>query len=607
MSKLKRLTALILTLAMLLSSLPAALAVDVDADAAAEEAAVVAAETSAEEAAVVAAEASVEEAAAVEEETSVEEAAAVEEGTSAEEAAAVEAKASVEEGAVVEEEPSAEEETSGAEVAAVSEETTTNLDFQVYVNPLYEDVIDADDIDLEAMEANLEAALCSEDGADYLSHDEAVKVIRNYLANRTTSFTVYYYSSSAPDEYYSLDLVDDAMAHTGLSNQGDAILWDWSVCGCSQSWSTPSGNSAYYITLVYNVQYYTTTAQESWLKSKITSIVNSLGLEGKNDYEKIKAIYDYICENVDYDYDHLNDSSYTLQYTAYAALHDGASVCQGYAVLFYRMALEAGIDARVIAGETDGGSHGWNIVQLGSYYYNLDSTWDAGSYVYSYFLKCSDSFDSSHIRWSTYTTSAFQSEYPIADCDYGDGETLPDTPVLESISNVSNGVKITWSAVDGATSYYVYRKVSGSSSWSKVGPSTTTSYTSTGVTSGITYTFMVKAVNSFGVSGYDTTGKTICYLSVPAVTLSNVTGGVTITWTESAGATGGYYVYRRTESRSYTQIAKVASGTLTYTDKAASAGVRYYYMVRAYSNGYYSAYASQYITRLGTPTGIAVS
>lgn len=39
------------------------------------------------------------------------------------------------------------------------------------------------------------------------------------------------------------------------------------------------------------------------------------------------------------------------------------AVCQGYASLFYRLALDAGVDTRVISGEA-GGPHAWNIVKL---------------------------------------------------------------------------------------------------------------------------------------------------------------------------------------------------------------------------------------------------
>ncbi len=583
MTKLKRLVTLMLTLVTLLSTLPAtALATDADADVPAEETVAVEEETADDEVA------------SVEEETTTDEVATVEEETVAEEVA------SVEEETVVDEVAAVQEETADDEVAAVGEETNTGTDFSVHVNPLYEDVIDADDIDLEAAKANLETAVASAYEANYLSYDEAVKVIRSYLTARTTSFTIYFYSSSTPDDDYSVSLVDDAMAHTGLSTQGDALLWDYGSYSCSRSWSSSGG--AYYATLVYDIQYYTTAAQESWLKSKITSIVSSLDLAGKSDYEKIRAVYGYICDNVEYDDEH-------LQYTAYAALHDGAAVCQGYAVLFYRMALEAGIDARVIVGRStvNGELHAWNIAQLGSYYYNLDPTWDAGETedTYWYFLRASGwFFDTTHVRWGLYDNSSFHSQYPMASSDYV--YNLPLTPTLKSISNTTSGVTVTWEAVDGATSYKVYRKVSGSSSWSLVGTSTTTSYTSTGVESGKTYTFTVRAVNSSGTSGYSATGLTIRYLATPKITLSNTSSGVKVAWGSISGASS-YYVYRKTESGSYSKIATVASGTLNYTDTSASAGVRYYYAVRAYSGGYLSAYTSQYITRLTTPSGISVS
>ncbi|MCD8384466.1 MAG: fibronectin type III domain-containing protein, partial [Clostridiales bacterium] len=590
MSKLKRLVALMLTLVMLLSTLPAtALATDAEADVPAEETVAVEEETADDEVASVEEETAVDEVAAVQEETVVDEVAAVEEETAAEEVATI------------------EDETVTAEVAAVEEDSAED-NFFVRVNPLYEDVIDEDDIDLDSEKETVQEALCDSattTAASYQPYSSAVATMRSYLANRTTSFTIYYYSTSYPSQSFIFSMVDDAMAHTGTSYQGDAIMWDWGYMSGSYGYETSGGY--YYTTLSLSYTYYTTTSQESWVRTQISSIVSSLGLTGMTTYEKIKAIYDYICDNVVYDYAHLSNSSYTLQFTAYAALHNGTAVCQGYAVLFYRMALQAGIDARVVVGYAWGDAdapHAWNIVQIGSYYYNLDSTWDAGMSTYSYFLKCPANFDSEHVRDSDYTTSSFTSKYPMASSDYV--YRLPLTPTLKSISNTTSGVTITWNAVSGATSYQVWRKVSGSSSWSKVGTVTTTSYTSTGVESGTTYTFTVKAVNSYGTSGYNATGLTIRYLATPKITLSNTSSGVKVAWGAISGA-ASYYVYRRTESGSYSKIATVASGTLNYTDTSASAGVRYYYAVRAYSGGYLSAYTSQYITRLTTPSGISVS
>ncbi len=69
--------------------------------------------------------------------------------------------------------------------------------------------------------------------------------------------------------------------------------------------------------------------------------------EGKTDYEIIRDVYAYICEHVTYDNIHVNDASYKLAHTAYAALVNGTAVCQGYAVLLYRMLMEQGIDCRI--------------------------------------------------------------------------------------------------------------------------------------------------------------------------------------------------------------------------------------------------------------------
>ncbi len=139
---------------------------------------------------------------------------------------------------------------------------------------------------------------------------------------------------------------------------------------------------------------------------------------------------------MEYDYDHLYDSSYDLKYTAYAALVNGKAVCQGYACLFYRMMLEAGIDVRIITGNGGGGTdsnHGWNIVRLKGLYYNMDTTWDAGfsPEYYEFFLRCTDNFEW-HTRDSKYDTPEFHASYPMASSDYvvvpSDISTVTPTP-----------------------------------------------------------------------------------------------------------------------------------------------------------------------------------
>ncbi len=164
-------------------------------------------------------------------------------------------------------------------------------------------------------------------------------------------------------------------------------------------------------------------------------------------------------------------------------------------------------------------------------------------------------------------------------------------PELKSATNYASGITIKWGKVTGASSYNVYRKVKGTSGWVKIATTKNTSYTDKKAVSGKIYIYTVKAVSGSSVSTYIAKGITIERLTRPALkSVKSAKKGVTITWGEVTGATG-YYVYRKTGSGSWEQIAKVSGKTTTsYLDKTAKKGKTYYYSVRAYSGSYKSAY-----------------
>lgn len=296
------------------------------------------------------------------------------------------------------------------QAGAAQTQEPVGMEMPFRVNPLYADVVDEAELetefDLTAVPMPMEAPV-------YLTEEEAVESLRQNLVARNETFTVYLDSDTDDIAALAEELFDAAMEHTGEPAQGDYLLWQYAGCGGGVSY-TP-GTTKY--TLIYQVTYYTTAAQEAEMDTAVASVLTELSLDGKSDYEKIKAIYDYICANVEYDYDHLNDSSYTLKCTAYAALINKTAVCQGYAGLLYRLALEAGVDCRMITGTGNGGGHAWNIVKLDGKYYNVDATWDAGETEYTYFLRCGDNFDD-HTRNSAYDTGAFHTAYPMAEADY---------------------------------------------------------------------------------------------------------------------------------------------------------------------------------------------
>ena len=217
------------------------------------------------------------------------------------------------------------------------------------------------------------------------------------------------------------DIYNRAIAHNpDFSNEGDYLRWH--IRGYSEYMrleyeADESGKETYTYTANFTISYYTTLKQEEELTKKLNAVLAELNLVGKKDYEKIKAIYDYICSHVEYDLENLNDPNYDLKYTAYAALVNGKAVCQGYSSLFYRMALQAGVDTRMIIGTSSSQNHAWNIVKLDGVYYNLDSTWDAMSAVYNYFLKTDDHMDD-HTRDAEYMQPEFLAAYPMASADY---------------------------------------------------------------------------------------------------------------------------------------------------------------------------------------------
>lgn len=293
-------------------------------------------------------------------------------------------------------------------------------DTQVYINPEYAGIIDEADLNAPAETETVTTGKVSY----YTSLQDAGSYMRQQLKKRQKTIAVNYKIST--DEYYGglvWDILDVAIAHTGVPTEGDYLRSQYG--GIVVKLEYQVSRRFYYCKFLYSMTYFTDAEQEAAMDSRIAQVMKGLILSGKSEYEKIRAIYDYICNNVTYDYEHLGmGGDYKLQYTAYAALINGTAVCNGYAALFYRMALEAGVRTRYVSGYTasDGsGSHAWNIAGINGWFYNLDSTWDAGNNNYRWFLKSPTEFPS-HYRAERYSNENYNARYPMSAQNYGSGE-----------------------------------------------------------------------------------------------------------------------------------------------------------------------------------------
>ncbi|XP_030432254.1 kyphoscoliosis peptidase isoform X5 [Gopherus evgoodei] len=126
------------------------------------------------------------------------------------------------------------------------------------------------------------------------------------------------------------------------------------------------------------------------VKNSIEELVKALLREARNDLEKVRAIWMWICHHIEYDVAGFHNKG-QRSCEPKDVLHTGKSVCEGYAGLFQQMCSVAGVRCMKLSGYSKGYSyrrgqsftgdsdHAWNAVYLDGRWHLLDSTWGSGS------------------------------------------------------------------------------------------------------------------------------------------------------------------------------------------------------------------------------------
>ncbi len=164
--------------------------------------------------------------------------------------------------------------------------------------------------------------------------------------------------------------------------------------------------------------------------------------------------------------------------------------------------------------------------------------------------------------------------------------TTVDTPTLTAKSAGYNSIKLSWNAVPGAGAYILYRSTSETGTYSIVKSATGTSYTNTGLTTGKTYYYKVRACSIVGSKVTYGSCSSVKYTKpIPATpTLSAKSAGynsIKLSWNAVPEA-GAYILYRSTSVTGTYSIVKCTTGT-SYTNTGLTTGKTYYYKVRACS------------------------
>ncbi|WP_024858964.1 leucine-rich repeat protein [Ruminococcus albus] len=165
------------------------------------------------------------------------------------------------------------------------------------------------------------------------------------------------------------------------------------------------------------------------MKRQIRTTAEFLTAGCHDDYERVKALNDWICQKVYYD----REGNSLDNHADYSVYLDDNTVCAGYAQGFALLAQSIDIETLVVSS----GSHAWNIVKLGNNYYHLDVTWNddpddrtGTKWNYNWFLR-DDQFTKSeqknHRSWNTYNFGELYcknksySSIPKCNIKHGDG------------------------------------------------------------------------------------------------------------------------------------------------------------------------------------------
>ena len=187
-----------------------------------------------------------------------------------------------------------------------------------------------------------------------------------------------------------------------------------------------------------------------------------------------------------------------------------------------------------------------------------------------------------------YTVRALDSKGKFVSGYDKDGylHTYLPAPALVKAESVYGGVKVTWNPVEGVQNYRLY--VRNGSGWRGILTTSSTSCLDTGVVSGSSYTYTVRAYDDEGVnpvSYFDRGGVTAQYIEAPQITsCTPVQGGVKVSWNAVGGAVryrlfykngSGWKTIGSTSSTSYTHTDPIAGQEYTYTVRVTDLSGRY--------------------------------
>ncbi len=225
--------------------------------------------------------------------------------------------------------------------------------------------------------------------------------------NKVVDSLVMRIGSSSDVEYYgALYEITDMADSAGSTNDGEYLYANLEEVYC------------YYADdklIFYDVSYFETKQETEKVNKKIAKVAKQIKKKSKKRITQIRLAYEYVIKQVKYDY------RKRANYSAYAGLFKNRTVCNGYAMILYKLLNKMDIPCKFISGTVkDHGKrylHAWNIVKVKGKWYNLDACSDDadnGKKYKKYFMKNDKTFSKDHKKDAFLRTKEFKKKYPMA-------------------------------------------------------------------------------------------------------------------------------------------------------------------------------------------------
>lgn len=203
---------------------------------------------------------------------------------------------------------------------------------------------------------------------DYQGYYNAI-----YSSLKDFQSSVYIKLDNYSDSLYNLNVVDTIMT--------DNYDVDYGLKSVGAELYSMGNINILNVQFNYNLSRDKLLAMRNASQAKANEIIDSIIKTGMTDFDKEKAIHDYVVIHTAYDYnDYINGTLPAAAFNDYGVLINGSAVCEGYSKAMLKLMRLAGLQAKSVVGYgLDGNNkipHAWNMVKINGVYTMVDATWD---------------------------------------------------------------------------------------------------------------------------------------------------------------------------------------------------------------------------------------